>query len=270
MKDFKVYQTSGMLNFLVSEAADVRKKEQTVSGDSIEVNADSVSPVKIVVDFSYSNEVSSIYIHQINNNNLMGGDAWFETGSGTIDLENRTISGSSSSTLPQLGARQVRPRYKENTRYTLIIDWETTATNGRPGFVWSYTDGTSDNMYADIPANTRSRSVIVSRANKTLTGISRTSYSGNKTFYVDGCGLFEGVITEDDFVQYSGTIIGINWSDVAGTVQTGTLTINYDGSVTLETGGQTYTLTSVSPIETVIGDNIFWADNGNISVTYPI
>lgn len=169
--------------------------------------------------------------------NLFGGDAWFGTG-GTDDRENRTVSGSGASTLPYL-ARGLIGKYKPNTRYTLILTMTSTATNGRPGFQFMYTDGTYSVMSVSGLDTTKKTFAIVSAANKTLLRIDRTSYSGTKTYYVDECGLFEGVLTADDFEEYHGTPITIDFGQtVYGgvlDVLSGALTVDkvmvvYDGS----------------------------------------
>lgn len=155
--------------------------------------------------------------------NLFGGDAWFGTG-GTDDRENRTISGTNSSNLPYI-ARNLIGKYKTNTSYTLILTMTSTSTNGRPGFQFVYTDGTKIILSVSGLDTTKKTFVIASNANKTLSRIDRTSYSGEKTFYVDECGLFEGALTADDFVPYVGQFIPISWQSEAGTVYGGKLDV---------------------------------------------
>ena len=129
---------------------------------------------------------------------------------------------------------KVLPPAKQNTQYTLIIKWKTTATNGRPGFGFYYTDGTSEGLKdANVSANTVSTSVFVTNSNKTLSYIGRAGYSGTKTFYVDYCGLFEGVLTAEQFEAYAGTTETITFPDPPGTVYGGTLVNNGDGTGTL-------------------------------------
>ena len=72
-----------------------------------------------------------------------------------------------------------------------------------------------------------------------------------------------------DYVPYSGTTYPISWQTEAGSITSGTLTISENGSVTLESGGNTFNLTSITPIETLVGENNIWADvNGEITLIY--
>lgn len=165
--------------------------------------------------------------------NLFGGDKWLTTGQGTVDLENRTVSGGNNSgtTIPKLS---VFTKYKANTQYTFIVDFSTTATNGRPGYRFVYTDGTFENLKDEVTeAKTRRVSVFSSNASKTLKYINGTAFSGTKTFYVDGCGIFEGVLTAQQFEAYKGTSIETTFPTPPGTVYGGHVVDNGDGTGTL-------------------------------------
>lgn len=164
--------------------------------------------------------------------NLCGGDRWLETGSGTVDLENRTVSGTNANSLPAL--YKVTPPFKENTQYTMIVKWKTTGTGGRTGFAFRYTDNTIKYLNDDnIPSNTVGISVFTSTSGKTLRGIERGTYSGTKTYYVDGCGIFEGVLSASDFEAYKGTSIETTFPTPPGTVYGGHVRDNGDGTGTL-------------------------------------
>lgn len=270
MKDFKVYQTSGMLNFLVSEASDVRRKEQTLSGDIVSFTADEQSPLKIVVDID-STGCTWCNIYQT------GAAIWggteisdvFVANGGAINTqaERTSISSANIDNVVLFNAP-----FKENTRYTLILDcYKSNGTTDRNSNIYFYyTDGTRSSILLTQPVGTEQVVVATSEENKTLDKIQGVNVAGTIVVYYNKSGLFEGVLTESDFDPYVGTTFPISWQTEAGTITDGTLTIDYDGSVTLETGGQTYTLTSISPIETFIGDNNIWSDAGPVSVTYPI
>lgn len=154
--------------------------------------------------------------------NLWGGDRWYDSGVGTADLENRTISGTSSKTLPLIGSRAVR--FKEKTPYTFIITM-TNSNSHTSGYYFVYTDGSSTNLNNSNIGTEKKTFAFVSNANKTLQSISRTSYSGTKTYYVDESGIFEGDLTVDDFVPYDGQTYSVNWETEAGTVYGGTLDV---------------------------------------------
>jgi len=66
-----------------------------------------------------------------------------------------------------------------------------------------------------------------------------------------------------------GETTSILWQTEAGSITSGTLTIAEDGSVSLASGGSTYNLTSVTPIDTLLGYNNIWADVGDVAVTIP-
>ena len=150
--------------------------------------------------------------------NLSGGDAWLNTGYGTVDLINRTVSGgSSSSSLPLIGA-VIPKEFKEKTSYTFIITALTTNSNGGTALSIEYTDGTTTSITGLTP-NVKSTIRVVTDSNKTLSTIRRGSTSGNKTFYVDECGLFEGDIAIADFVPYNGTIYSVENGVISETVK---------------------------------------------------
>ena len=156
--------------------------------------------------------------------NLFGGDAWFGRG-GTDDRENRTTTGgTTSSSLPFLGTLNGYP-FKANTAYTLIVTMTSTATNGRPCYTFKYTDGTQTILQNNNIGTTKGTYAFVSNSAKTLYAIERASYSGTKVYYVDECGIFEGALTVDDFVSYTGRTIPISWQSEAGTVYGGNLNV---------------------------------------------
>lgn len=83
---------------------------------------------------------------------------------------------------------------------------------------------------------------------------------------IDSCQLELGS-TATTHEDYQGTTTSISWQTEAGSITSGTLTISENGSVTLESGGNTYNLTSITPIETLAGENNIWADvNGEITL----
>ena len=142
----------------------------------------------------------------VSGKNISGGDAWFETGSGTVNRTNRTVSGASTSaSMPQIAVVSPTYKYKEKTPYTLIITGKTTATaHNSTCLVFQYTDGTSTELLG-LTA-TKSTLRFVSDPSKTLYYIGRAGKSGTKTFYVDECGLFEGDLPLTEFEPYRGKI----------------------------------------------------------------
>ena len=163
--------------------------------------------------------------------NLIDPNAMLNTGSGTSDRVNRTVtSGATASSVPYLALITPSNKFKANTAYTLILDYTNTGT--RNGFAFHYTDG-AETVLQGGTVSTRTKIAFTSNASKTLAYIGRTSYSGTKVFWVDGCGLFEGVLTASDFESYNGNTYTIEFPSEAGTVYGGELTVNEDGTGTL-------------------------------------
>ena len=257
MKDFKVYQTSGMLNFLVSEASDVRKKEQTLSGDIVSFPVDEQSPLKIVVDIN-STGWTGCEVTRTGKNVLLNNYSDY-----TIDVAYAFIT----SLIPHN-----TPAIMSFTDRDTSVD----VSGCYIGFILDH--------YSADPV-TESRWCM---SNGNISGVTNNTSAQNPSIFCNGVFIFpnneetfnkifsryyvqvELGPTITDYEPYSGTTLSVTFPDTVGTVTEGTLTIDYNGSVTLNTGGQTYTLTSVSPIETLIGDNNIWADAGPVSVTYPI
>lgn len=312
MKDFKVYQTSGMLNFLVSEASDVRKKEQTLSGDIVSFTADAQTPAKIVVDIDSTGwtgcEVwnDPKYGGLINFNQMareFSDDYWqieqditVSYADGVAEIYNPNANSNGIMT-------RLQKQFVRDHKYVIYCEVQSpTVIGGNYGRIGG-ASGTSvlanfsiDVVDTWIPVKTYEicTSTIASRIYTYITSVAYTLKArklcvfdlteifgaGNEPASVEE---FEALFPEDYYPYNTGTEttvsavngdpyfhLSVAFPDEVGTVTDGTLTIDYDGSVTLITGGQKYTLTSVSPIETYIGDNNIWADTGDVSVTYPI
>lgn len=98
--------------------------------------------------------------------------------------------------------------FKANTQYTFILcgtlNGSSTATNMR---VW-YTDGSNDALTYSV-TDTNHFCIFTSDANKTVERLAGRNMSGNVSisFCYDQCGIFEGALTEADFVPYAGQTI---------------------------------------------------------------
>lgn len=119
--------------------------------------------------------------------------------------------------------------FKEKTRYTLILALAKENANASTNILISYTDGTYS--YANIPqtpvANTKYIYAVTTQANKTVSKIATVWGSAGVFVYYDECGVFEGVLTADQFEPYSGTTVTVNFGQ---TVYGGELTVNEDGT----------------------------------------
>jgi len=127
-----------------------------------------------------------------------------------IDTNNKTIS-----FLPSANPSGVDDKdciftpgvkFKENTRYTLLLDGTGITDAGSVNIMFAYTDGTTDrelNRYLTIGANQ-------SAPNKSVKAVVYRSYSGQTTLNYEKCGIFEGVLTADQFEPYTGSTYSVN------------------------------------------------------------
>lgn len=117
-------------------------------------------------------------------------------------------------------------KFKENSRYTLIIS--ATATGANTSVLFHYTDGTEEIARTISATDTKTTFVGTSSANKTLEYVGLGwKQTGTVTCYYEESGLFEGVLTADQFEPYSGTTVTISFGT---TVYGGPLTGNEDGT----------------------------------------
>lgn len=259
MKDFKVYQTSGMLNFLVSEASDVRKKEQTLSGNIVSFSTDVQVPIKIIVDIDSTGWTGANMA--VAGVNIAPSSVPSNVIAGTFNATDSKIYSAANARVfafpvPKNATINVQKKSDSTSSHTIAL--------GDTGDIAVNTPVYSPQGFTNINSATLTTGshswLYVQSANLTV---------ANELFSIDEFMVILGS-SRVDYKAPQGTTHSVTFPNGVGTVTDGTLTIDYDGSVTLETGGQTYTLTSVSPIETLIGDNNIWADAGPVSVTYPI
>lgn len=119
--------------------------------------------------------------------------------SATDDAENRYVSFTATATVSQYIT--VGTPFKENTAYTFILDLYCTTTNTNLRVL--YTDGTRGNI-PTVTANTRTKVVFVSDATKTIDSLVKSNQSGVTRIYYDESGVFEGVLTADQFEAFDG------------------------------------------------------------------
>lgn len=99
--------------------------------------------------------------------------------------------------------------FKKNTQYTLIFTRTNTGStiNMR---VW-YTDGSYDILRPES-CNEPTVFVFVTDKNKTVSTLKGAYNSGTTVLYYDECGIFEGVLTADDFEPYIGQTLTLQKS----------------------------------------------------------
>ena len=97
-------------------------------------------------------------------------------------------------------------KFKENTQYTLISKFKQSATNISTDIQFDYTDGTFTRISSQATeANVAHTLVATSNAGKTVADIRINNFhSGTRYIYYEDFGIFEGVLTADDFVPYEG------------------------------------------------------------------
>lgn len=110
--------------------------------------------------------------------------------------------------------------FKENTQYTIILKTKCTKIGTVVKFtsnlVINYTDGTRK-MLTDIvnsQLDTVVVAVITTDASKSVSNIKYVYQDGSTTvLYYDECGIFEGVVTADDFEPYTETLAEIDLTE---------------------------------------------------------
>lgn len=120
-------------------------------------------------------------------------------------------------------------KFRESTQYTIIMTVyksSGTSTNMRI----YYTDGSFSNIPSVSEAGVKETVVLVTTANKTVSDIRKVNSSGATRVFYEESGVFEGVLTVDDYVAYAGTTYLVSWETEAGTVYGGSVTLNPDGS----------------------------------------
>lgn len=289
MKDFKVYQTSGMLNFLVSEASDVRGKEQTLSGNIVSFDADEQTALKIIADIDSETGLTGCNIKHANKN-LMILDTPYKIGALSYGQNVGTIFS------PAITAEGTYTFENDVATLQNTTAWRGVAIGSQPVNAGSYKfsinvlskTGSGSSYAFDLLVLDNDYRIL--RKVEHWGNFDNFQYSWTINISQDNCyivldigGRSSTYVTVEitDIQLEVGTVqteyqrpntatYQISWQTEAGAITDGILTIAYGGSVTLDTGGQTYTLQSISPIETMIGDNNIWSDAGDVSVTYPI
>lgn len=99
--------------------------------------------------------------------------------------------------------------FKENTQYTIFLNgFQKAGSSYLPNLAIEYTDGSIDNLANWVSGlNVPTNFIRVTDANKTVRRFVYTYHSSTitSTLNYDKCGIFEGVITEDDFTIYQST-----------------------------------------------------------------
>ena len=124
-----------------------------------------------------------------------------------------------------LSNKIVFANFKPNKQYTFILKTKKENTaSANLNIQVRYSDGVVRTLAADSPAVLQTKA-FVTDANKTV-ALLEMSYGGSRTFlYYDESGIFEGVLTADDYEPYLGQTYEVTFPADPGTVYGGTLDV---------------------------------------------
>lgn len=151
------------------------------------------------------------------------------------------------------GKNIVEGIFKPNMPYTFYV--KIADGNNRINLGIRYTDGT-----IEVGEFTDGVNVVNSNGNKTIESLYGRHISGDTVLYYDQFGIFEGIITADEFASYVATTLPINWQSEAGTIYGGSITLNEDRSADVvathtivDLGALSWSKSGDSPIDEFIG-----------------
>lgn len=121
--------------------------------------------------------------------------------------------------------------FKENTQYTFFMTFmKNSGATGSSNLKIVYTDDTSDIIPMSDTPDTKTTVVFTSDSGKTIRAFYKSNSSGITHLYYEESGIFEGVLSAEEFEEWKGTVYGINFPVEVGTVYGGKLIINRDGT----------------------------------------
>lgn len=141
--------------------------------------------------------------------------------------------------------------FKENTQYTIIIAFESTNSGAGLNMKFLYSDGSDSSI--EKPRGALSGTVaVVSEAGKTLLAVYGNWHSASTTVYTNKSGIFEGVLTVNDFEPYQGQSATVPLADSSSNP----LTV-YGGALDVTTG----TLSATHGVYTFTGNETWTVSN---------
>ena len=136
--------------------------------------------------------------------NLFGGDALadkvVEVFRGVKDTTAKTIKYLASNSNAEIA---IFNQFKPNTRYTIIWTSNENSTGATANLKVEYTDGTSETLRYAESAGVKRQIVFVTSATKTANKLRSVNNSGTAYLLYEESGIFEGVLTADDFEAYT-------------------------------------------------------------------
>lgn len=101
-------------------------------------------------------------------------------------------------------------KFKENTQYTFVMTYDKNDGATRaPNLRVIYTDGTYCDFSYITDATTKEMTITTTEVGKTVKRFYKRNMSGTTHLYYNESGIFEGVLTKQDFKEWVGTIYPI-------------------------------------------------------------
>lgn len=246
-----------------------RKKGALVSCETIEgLGIGVISHIEPAQDGSGLDSVSVTRT----GNNLLGGKALAEAlkalSPSTITIDEN--AGTVTFHAGNAGSNRLFNNVKNSdSRYTIILKGKNSAyTNSNIAFY--YTDGTYSIINFES-VNTVSTIVAYSSPGKQVLSVGTILYGGSTVLYYNDCGLFEGILTKEDFEAYNGKTLTAELPETVygGTFDWGTgvliSTLDADGNDLTEPKVFQHTPQQILSID---GVNKVWSDCGETEATF--
>lgn len=147
-------------------------------------------------------------------------------------------------------------KFKPNTQYSIILDGNVeNATTKNNSIEFIYSDGTKTGIY--VPT-TRGKTVVVSENNKTISRLQLGWNNGaSAILYYENCGIFEGVLSTNEFQAYFEPLSSVNESlqyiGKGKNILNSTLKSTSSNGITVTENNGTYTVSG-----TASADTVFW------------
>lgn len=166
----------------------------------------------------------------------------------TIDETAKTV------TFPfTLTSSPIFKSFKTSTRYTFIMVLANSYSgHSATNIGVEYSDGAIANLEKNSSSTNKQTIVYQSTNNKSVKSFNTRAQLGDTTIYYEESGIFEGLLSADDFESYNGAIANITWQTEAGTVYGGKIIINENGSVDL------------------VVEQVKWVENGSRQPDYAV
>lgn len=142
--------------------------------------------------------------------NIFGGDALADRLVVAAKATKDTEAGTVRYTAANVASKLVFNGFKPNTRYTVILYGRNTSdSNKSPNLGINYTDG-SYQAVTFATAGEDSYLVYTTASGKSVRSIYGRNSAASAILYYNKCGVFEGVLTEADFVPYEGQTLSVS------------------------------------------------------------